>query len=234
MLIRTYFRDLPWLRFALAAIEAHCAGFAETVVVTPRWSASRVRRSLPGWVRLVVCPDYRDDYLGQQVSKLYADECTDAELICHVDSDMIFCGPAGPADLLQDGRVRVVGRPVAELGRHRPWLASTEGFLGWPVTHDFMRHPPFTFPRWLYPEVREYARVTHRTNLAEYVLGRPPRGFSEFNVLGAYAYARHRPAFAWTGTGPELCRWYWSRAGIDPALHRELEVLVGPARPRRA
>jgi len=221
------------LEYALASVARWCRGFLEVVVVTPRSSAGRVRRALPSWTRLVVCPDYRDDYLGQQVSKLHADEYTDADLVCHLDSDMLFTRPTTPADLLDDGRVRVVRRPVADLGRHRPWLVPTEAFLGWPVAYDFMQEPPFTFPRWLYGEVRAHALAAHGVHLDTYVTSRPPRGFSEFNVLAGYAYALHRMAFSWRDADdadrPALCRWYWSRGGLDGALRRELDAIArGP------
>jgi hypothetical protein len=232
--VRTYHRDLPWLEYALASVARWCRDFLEVVVVTPRSSAGRVRRALPSWARLVVCPDYRDDYLGQQISKLHADEYSNADLICHLDSDMLFTGPTIPADLLDNGQIRVVRRPIADLGRHRPWLVSTEAFLGWPVAYDFMQEPPFTFPRWLYGAVRAQAPTAHRVDLDSYVTSRPPRGFSEFNVLASYAYARHRMAFSWREADdtdrPTLCRWYWSRGGLNSALRCELNAITrGPA-----
>ncbi|MGW5423482.1 hypothetical protein [Streptomyces sp. NPDC003943] len=210
-------------------------------MVTPRTGSAAVRRAVGGDVRLSVCPDYRDDYLGQQVSKLYADEITDADLICHVDSDVVFTRPVSPADLLDAGRPWIVRRAVSRLGRHRPWLAPTEEFLGRPVAYDFMQQPPFTYPRLLYPEVRALSLERHGIPLDRYVAGRPPGGFSEFNVLGAHAHAAHRTEFAWydadgdAGAGaetaavrvPRLCRWYWSRGGIDAVLRRELEEVTG-------
>jgi hypothetical protein len=207
-------------------------------VITPRTGSAAVRRAVGGDVRLRVCPDYRDDYLGQQVSKMYADEFTDADLICHVDSDVLFTRPVSPAELLDGGRPWIVRKAVSQLGRHRPWLASTEEFLGRPVAYDFMQQPPFTYPRLLYPEVRALCLERHGIPLDRYVAGRQPRGFSEFNVLGAHAYATHRTLFAWydanTSRVPQLCRWYWSRAGIDDALRRELETIAhGPTGPNR-
>ncbi|MCW3818989.1 hypothetical protein ONA91_31585 [Micromonospora sp. DR5-3] len=230
IIIRTYHRDLDWLAYALRSVRRWCHGFTELIVVTPRFSASRVGRALPTGVRLEICPDHRDDYLGQQVSKLYADLYTDAAVLCHLDADMVFQRPVTPADLFTGGRPRIGYRPVGQLGRYRPWLGPTEAFLGAPVAYDFMCHPPFAYPRWLYPAVREHCLVTHGMPLDEYVLGRPPRGFSEFNALGAYAYHQHRDAFAWAGreVDPPLCRWYWSRGGIDAATRRELERLSGP------
>jgi len=40
------------------------------------------------------CEEYEDDYIGQQITKLNADNFTDAPLIAHIDSDCIFCARA--------------------------------------------------------------------------------------------------------------------------------------------
>ncbi|MFE6286343.1 hypothetical protein [Streptomyces sp. NPDC057877] len=230
MLIRTYHRDVAWLHYALAAIRKWCRGFTEVVVITPRTGSSAVRRIVGGDVRLEVCPDYRDDYLGQQVTKLHADDFTASDLICHVDSDVIFTRPVTPAALLADGHPWIARRSVSDLGRHRPWLASTEAFLGQPVTYDFMQQPPFTYPRWIYPELRALSLRRHGLPIDRYVIRQRPRDFSEFNVLGAHAHATHPTAFTWyeaaSGRTPQLCRWYWSRAGIDAGLRRELDGIV--------
>jgi hypothetical protein len=194
-----------------------------------------VRRAVGDGVRLEICRDYRDDYLGQQVTKLYADEFTAADIICHVDSDVLFDRPVSPADILPGGKPWIVRRPVETLGRHRPWLAPTERFLGRPLAHDFMQQPPFTYPRWLYGELRGLCLERHGIPLDRYVTGCPPRGFSEFNVLGAHAHAAHPAAFTWydadSAEVPRLCRWYWSRAGIDARLRRELEAVTAGHEP---
>ena len=177
------------------------------------------------------CDDYADDYLGQQVSKLHADRFTDADLICHVDSDCIFIRPTTPDDIAPDGIPRVYTKPVPELPRHWPWTRPTEAFLGWTPTHDFLQCPPFTFPAWLYREVRDFCSKRKHTGIVEWVLSRPARGFSEFNVLGAYAYALHPESFLWLraaeiGEHERVCHWYWSWGGLDTDTRNELEAIL--------
>jgi hypothetical protein len=231
--IRSYYKDLDWLAYCLASINRYCAGFHSVVVVVPRSSWSRARKlgSTAGNARFEVCSDYRDDYLGQQATKLYADLFTDADLICHVDSDCIFARPVRPSDLMRGDKIRMLVRPIASLGRHRPWLQPTEEFLGRNVAYDFMQHPPFTFPRQLYAEVRDYALQIHGVDLEGYITTRPPRGFSEFNVLGAYAHERHRERFYWINLstedpGEHMCRWYWSWGGLTSEIRQEIEALL--------
>jgi hypothetical protein len=231
--IRSYYKDLDWLVYCLVSINKYCSGFRSVVVVVPRSTWSRLRNlgRVTSNARFEVCRNYRDDYLGQQVTKLHADLFTDADLICHVDSDCIFTRPVRPSDLMLEGKVRVLMRPIASLGRHRPWQQSTEEFLGWRVAYDFMQHPPFAFPRRLYAEVRNHALELHGVDLERYVIGRPPRGFSEYNVLGAYSYERHRDWFTWVDLnaeeiGEHVCRWYWSWGGLTSEIRQEIEALL--------
>jgi hypothetical protein len=238
ILIRTYRKDLLWLEWCLAAVQRFTRGFEPVVVVLPEADLPWLRRRppLPAGVRLRCCPAFVDDYLGQQVTKLYADEYVEADFVAHLDADCILAEPTTPGDLIPKGRPRLVMRSYADLGRHSPWRRSTEEFLGWPVHDDYMQQPPFVYPRSMYGEVRAHAREVHGMDLATYVAARPPRGFSEFNVLGAFARARHPDRFEWlraTGrdAGSGRCRWYWSWEGIDAGTRRELTALVSPPVP---
>lgn len=232
ILIRSYWRDLPWLELCLAAIERHARGFGEVVVAVPRKSEAWLRRrpALPPWVRLELVPDHADDYLGQQVTKLLSDELTDAELVCHVDSDCIFARPTTPEDLLDASERPIIAtRPYAALDRHWPWRGPTEAALGWSVELDFMQRPPFVYPRWLYGALRAHVAAVHGQGIEAYVTSRPPRGFSEFNALGALAHARHRESFCFADAvelGEGACRWYWSWGGLDERTRREIEGLL--------
>jgi hypothetical protein len=231
ILVRSYYRDLRWLGYCLASIERWCNGFRDVVVVVPASSLPKLRHLGVAGERVAVCADYRDDYLGQQVTKLYADEYSDADLICHVDSDCVFRRPTTPADLMHNGRPVQLYEPYARLGRHVPWRALTEAFLGFDVPLEFMRRPPYAYPRWLYPRLRDFCAVAHGTTIDTYVLRRPPRGFSEFNALGGYAWRHHRTAFHWVDAGgpgaPDPpCRVFWSRAGLDPPTRAEIARLL--------
>ncbi|MCA9712099.1 MAG: hypothetical protein KDK70_40055 [Myxococcales bacterium] len=238
ILIRSYWRDLEWLAYCLDSIARFCRGFRRVIVVIPASSRPWLDRRgpLPGWVELQHCDDSADDYLGQQITKLHADERSDADFICHVDSDCIFCRPTEPRDLIVEGRPRIYTRPLPELGHDWPWTEPTRDFLGWSPSHDFMQCPPFTYPRWLYPELRAWSRARHGMALRAWVASRPPRGFSEFNVLGAWALEHHAERFEWIravdiGAEERHCRWYWSWGGIEAPIRAELAQLLAPGGP---
>jgi hypothetical protein len=235
LFVRSYCKDLDWLQLSLRSIERHCHGFAEVVVALPESSRPWLLRSpLPGWVRLIYGPVYPDDYLGQQVTKLNADLLVEAEFIVHVDADCIFTRTTRPEDLAPGGRPRVITRPIAELGRHYPWRGPTEAFLGFAVDLDFMQRPPFVYPRWLYPLLRRHCLNTHGLSIEQYVTNQMPRGFSEFNALGAYAFAYCAEAFDFpridtAQASSQHCDWYWSWGGLTPQIRQRIEAGLAAA-----
>lgn len=232
LFVRSYWKDLEWLTLCLASITKYCRGFRSVIIVLPRSSEPWLRRFvLPPGVRVELCDCYRDDYLGQQVTKLLADTFTDADYICHVDSDCVFFRSISPEDLIVNGKPHVLMRPCDTLGRHRPWQKPTEQFLRSKVTDDFMYHPPFTFPRWLYARLREHSLAIHGVDIETYVTAQLPRGFSEYNALGAFAWRHYRDRFSWVDitispSSKPHCRWYWSWGGIDAAIRGEIRAIL--------
>jgi len=232
IVIRSYYKDFRWLDWCLRSIERFCIGFGHAILVVPEASRERLDWLGLSGDRTITCPDYADDYLGQQVTKLYADRFSDADYICHVDSDCVFVQPVRPDTLFEQGLPRLTMVPYRTLDRHVPWRGLTERFIGAPVEYEFMRSPPYMFPRWLYPALRRHVRALHGVTAEHYVLSQPPRGFSEINALAAYAYVHERDAFTWIdlsrASAPEaLCRAYWSWGGIDAGTEAELEALLG-------
>jgi len=230
IVIRSYYKDLGWLAYALRSIRRYCRGFSNVVLIVPRSSRERLDWSgLSGDVT-VNCPDYRDDYLGQQVTKLTADTFSDADYICHIDSDCVFTRPTSPDDLFEGGKPVVLMTPYSALDRHVPWRELTERALEREVPWEFMRMPPYTFPRWIYGAFREHLAAVHGRPLEDYVLSQPARGFSEFNALGAFAYLYHRDCFAWRtvdAAPPDSpCEAFWSWGGVDSATRGRLERLL--------
>ena len=226
--IRTYWKDLEWLALCLRSIARFCKGFSEVVVAVPSSSQAWLERDAPlEGVRLIYVPNCNDDYLGQQVTKLLADTLIDADLIAHVDADCIFTRETTASELVGSRRPRIVTRPIGELGRHYAWRGPTEDFLGFRVTLDYMQQPPFVYPRWLYPQLRRHCLSTHGVMIEQYVMQRPPRGFSEFNVLGAWAHRHTSEHFEFVSVGEAsdpCCDWHWSWGGLTPELRRRIEV----------
>lgn len=220
ILIRSYYRDLRWLTLALRSIEMFVTGHRQVVVVLPRASLSRMELSaLHGMprVRLRTCRDHRDDYLGQQITKLNADLHTDADIIVHLDSDQVFVAPCDlRARLFDSGRPRVSfdtsgRRPATDGWRRCPGL-----FFGKPVPWDLATPLPLALPRHIHAGLRDYCRRRHGMSIAEYAELTTIARFCELALLRGYSLVNEPTKYAWVDISdgdfvPE-CWTFWSRA----------------------
>lgn len=222
ILIRTYPGDYCWLWHCLRQIERHARGFRHVHIVVPEGDSG----PLSHLTREIIheCPRYQDDYLGQQITKMRADQYSDADLIMHMDSDTILVRETSPDDFVENGRVILYHEPYSRIDS--PWQPIVAEILGYEPSQEFMRRHPFMYPRWLYSDVRDFIEKRHETDLETYVLSRPHRSFTEFNVIGAHAWRHRREQFAWRlpEQGPVHVRQFWSWGGIDAAM-KELEEI---------
>jgi hypothetical protein len=223
ILIRTYPGDFCWLWHCLSQIERHAKGFRRVHIVVPEGDAGPLGHLTKEIIH--ECPRYQDDYLGQQVTKMLADTFTDADIILHMDSDVMLTRDTSPEDLMEDGQVVLYHEPYEKTGS--PWQSVVAEILGWIPEHEFMRRHPFMYPRWLYGEVRRLIEQIHGMPFDRYVISRPHRSFSEFNVLGAVAWKYFHGRFVWRlpENGQVHARQFWSWGGID-AARAELEELA--------
>lgn len=257
--IRTYPGDYEWLRFCLQSVHQFCTGFRKVWIVSPAdpppwYLANRKTENAYGFIPAdcewkVINDETEDGYLSQQITKLYADVLTDyqSDYILHVDSDVILTRKVTPMDFFElywpppeDRKLHSVwegAKPVWYFTPYEaiqtPWKAVTEKFMQFTIPFEFMRRLPMIVPRWLYPRLREFAYQIHRQPIAEYIKMQPPREFSEFNALGAYAYFHHKDKFHWVNTTekpmPEPCaRQFHSWDGITPGVQADInEILRG-------
>lgn len=230
IVIRSYSKDFDWLEHCTLAIRCRARGFRRTLIVVPRQSVQRLKHYRVLADAVVECDDFEDDYLGQQVTKLHADLVTDADYILHFDSDCILNQDLCPEALVDSqGRTSVLFTPHSNFERISPWREPTECFLGRATAFDFMRRQPLIYPRWLYSQLRCFCEARHGCTLREYVLSQGPMGFSEYNALGAFAYAFHPERFNWIehhsdAYDESLARIYWSWGGLTPDISREIDL----------
>lgn len=225
VVIRSYFRDFHWLQLALASIHAFLRGYRQVLLILPKSSADRWKESLipiglP--LRLVICEDYIDDYLGQQVSKLYADELSDADYLVHLDSDCVFIRPTLVwQDLFREGKPIHIYRNRSIRPAIDGWRNSIPYILGIGTNREFMVTLPVIYPRGIYNELRQFVLLRHGIKLSNLVLSQRPDQFSEFSVLGAYAFQYMGSYFSWVDAGIESlddrpCIQFWGR-GCSPS-----------------
>jgi hypothetical protein len=175
IVIRSYFWDFRWLQLSLLSIVKFVEGYRRIVVIMPGSSLERLRDEIARSARIVIlrCRDYAADYLGQQISKLNADEFTDAPLIAHIDSDCIFCTSCSLRTLLtRNGRtvIRILRKSRRREGDG--WRQCITDFHGEPLPFDVLVPPPFVYSRDLYNDLRRRCEMQHGVALDEWCLSR--------------------------------------------------------------
>jgi len=225
--IRTYPGDYGWLQYCLRSINKFCSGFRRIVIVSPQ--------DMPltgmGYEWKTMQDESEDGYLAQQITKMYADVITDyqPDFILHVDSDVVFARPTRPEHFFNEGKAVWYYTPYSEI--ETPWKPIIEKFMQKPVEFEFMRRLPIMVPRWLYPRIREFCHKTHGMIVSDYIRTQPLRAFSEFNVMGAYAWQYHREMFDFVNTMDvnmpvPVAKQFHSWGGLTDEIRRELETIL--------
>lgn len=191
ILIVTFARDIPFLKFCLRSLEKNAAGFAGITVVVPRHEKGQY-----DWVRRGVRVEYFDEVAGKgmlhhEVQICRADEwCPNAEFICHIDADVMAFRRWTPDDLFVDGRAKMVREHfdlIKNPNRHI-WRKTVKAALGFEPEYETMVCKPQVYPRQLYAQTRFLVEEHTGKKFDEYVLSCQnefPQGFAEFVTLGA-------------------------------------------------
>lgn len=177
--IRTYSKDLQWLKYCLRSISKYVTGHRNIIICIPQdekhlmdsWNLTNEK--VYGWIPLT-----DDGYIDQQISKLMAHEYTDADYILYVDSDVCFFRHTDVSKeyfvnekpILMKTRYELVGDAIC-------WKECTENILNKEIKFEYMRRIP-----WLYSTDTTRA-ICHYYDYRE--LAKLKR-LSEFNLMGAY------------------------------------------------
>jgi glycosyltransferase involved in cell wall biosynthesis len=226
--IRTYKRDIAWLDLCLQSIHQNLQGWDEIVVGVPEGQIDHLRYLATE--RRIVCPYFLMDYVGQQVAKLQAHRYVRGEFVLFVDSDVIFLPGAKVSDFFVDGLPSVEKRRYVALQKDgmaaTKWQQAVENLYGENPEWEFMQGHGTRLYRVStlrdfsdkFPTIETYARHV------------PKRLFSEFNLLGYYAwrYEHDRYAFRDIDTTPAripASKQFWTVDGLTPATLTELATL---------
>lgn len=227
--IRTYEKDLKWLQLALKSIYKYVTGFDKIVVCIPENQIHKLHDfNLPN---IIACPVYEDDYLGQQVSKLMSDVYCNSDYVLFTDSDCIFYRPFDCKDLLKDGKPVIYKTKYDKVGEGIVWKDITEKALNKEVEYEYMRRLPLLYKRSTLSDLRDYIHILHGRTLEGYIISRPYRQFSEFNVLGAFAelYCPEEYYFHDTDLGIEepYLKQFWSWSNLTDTERMEIQNMIG-------
>lgn len=223
--IRTYYKDLEWLKYCLKSIHKYVTGYRNIIICIPekekhlldRWNLTK--EQIVGWT-----PVCENGYIDQQINKLCAHDITDSEFILFVDSDVCFKRHVNISEYFHNGKPIILKTRYENVGDAICWKAPTEQLLRMSVDYEYMRRLPIL-----------YRGDTMFCVMAE--ISRPENDLvkmdrlSEFNLVGAYAefYEPERYHFIDTEKEPlppESVKQNWSWGGLTEEIKAELEALT--------
>lgn len=229
--IRTYSGDLKWLAHSLKSIHRFCKGFRDIIIVIPEGQ----RHLLDGFnltmEKIFTCDIYKDDYLGQQITKVCADYYSDAEYIMFGDSDTLITRELRPEYLFKGGKPIILKTSYEKLGDAVPWKPITERAVGFNVEFEFMRRHPFLYNASTLKLLRSHIKKVHGKEIVDYVIEQPNRGFSEFNAIGAIANKLQPDMYYFQNTETEelpplYVRQFFSWGGITKEVSAEIDEIL--------
>ena len=223
--IKTWEGDLDWLPYCLKSIEKYASGFDVVVVVADNSCVSRVSRIVKSPAILEAVGDWKNGYVQQQWIKLTADKYIDSEYILYVDSDCIFHTPFTPESFMREGTPVLLKTEYGNLGGAEAWREITSNFVGFPVTHEYMRRLP-----WMYRSDSIYNFRKMYPHTEKHLRSLETRDFSEFNALGAYIEKYESEKYIISNTEfwtpDSVATQYWSWGGLTPAIKAEIEKVL--------
>lgn len=233
ILIRTYSGDKDWLFYCLKSLIKFSSKFRRILVLCPPESTEVIRPLTNRLgVDFVECKQLnKDDYVGQMATKMHYDEFTDADLITHVDSDMIFSEPYDSSHLInKDGKAIIGKQEYVQLTV--PWKSITEKFVGFEVTWEYNRLYPSVYPRWLYKETRDVIAKIADKPFDDVISAIDLRQFSECNSLGAVAEKSFADKIDFRDVTRDPipgrpCTCYWSWGGLTEETKAKIEKSIG-------
>jgi hypothetical protein len=218
--IRTYHNDIKWLNHCLKSIHQNLIGWDEIVICIPNGQEHLLRHLTQE--KIVTCKLYKDDYLGQQVSKLHAHNYCNGDYILFVDSDVIFKSGADVRDYFYENKPVILKDNYTNVGDAICWKKPTENLFKENIDFEYMRRAPQLFLRSTLERFN-----THFSDIENYITSQPHRQFSEFNVLGYYCDKMENENYSILEVGsvdlPEnKCVQFWSWSGLT---QKDLELI---------
>lgn len=221
--IRTYHKDLEFLKYCLRSIHKFVTGYNEIIICIPEQDA----HLLDSWnltKELIIKwdPVCENGYIDQQISKLKAHEMSDADYILYVDSDVCFFTPTDLSEFFIHGKPYLMKTRYELVGDAICWKKPTEEIIGLRLEYEYMRRMPLLFAR---QTLKDLALRVDVNKLAEL------KSLSEFNVVGAYAALIDTDKYYIINTEfdplpKQVAKQFWSWGGLTPTVINELEIFL--------
>lgn len=237
----TYGKDAEWFKWSLQTVIKNLSGFRGIHVVCPEQDIPTFREILslhPSSFTLHPSKDWPGlGYYWQQWVKMTADTYTDADFICHIDSDVFVKEKCDISEFFVEGKPSWLWSTYAECP-DTPWKRPTEKATGFPCDREYMQGFPFIIERETYGVARRWIRKVHGVTEEEYIrkshVSTEPPSFSEFNFLGNIANRERGDQYFWVDrnhcpwpAGFHKTRQFWSHAPLEDHIPEIRQMLDG-------
>ena len=229
--IKSYHKDFKWLRHCMASIRKYVTGYNEIIILIPEDDREQFNMQLPDRTFVHTVKESGNGYLFQQWCKLTAHKYSGADFIAFTDSDCVFKEPFDYQTAIKEGKSEILYTSYLDdngnnqLGDGICWKAATEKFIGQSVDFEFMRRNNLIYRRETLINLERW----FRGDLKKYIMSQ--HTFSEFNVLGAYAFLNEREKYNfvntkdWTYVDTPFVQ-FWSWSGLTPEDKAKIKELL--------
>ena len=233
--IRSYSKDMEWLKYCLRSIKKNWdMSDGEVVVCFPNSEYDRLKGEILidfPWVTLRHWSDsHKEGYIDQQINKLHADLFCQGEYVVFLDSDCFLNKKSSLKDYFKNGKPIWLKTDYSLVGDAICWKECTEKSVGRPVKYEYMRRLPFVVKRDHFVKIREYVESIQSSPTIPYIqtLSR----ISEFNLMGAVLDELCHDEYYWWDTEQDMdlpkvkIMQGWSWSGLTEDKKKEMEELL--------
>lgn len=223
--IRTYSKDLEWLKYCLKSITKYATGFRDVIICIPEHE----KHLISGWglTKEKVfkwSPVSANGYVDQQINKLSAHKFTDADYVLFIDSDTCFKKKTNVTDYFTVAKPNLIKTRYELVGDAICWKEPTESILKTEVHYEYMRRMPLLYK-------------TQTLKNLEFHLGgfkqiAKENKLSEFNLIGAFIELiekdedYHIINSEIDPLPPITINQEWSWGGLNEEIRSKLEEIV--------
>lgn len=207
--IKSYSKDFKLLNYCLASIKKYVTGYSEIILMLEQGdniNLNLIESNIPERTIIQWVKPEPNGYIFQQYCKLTAHHYTDANMILFTDSDCLF---NSKIDLsISEEKPTILYTDYNHVGDAICWKKCTEDVFDIEIDFEFMRRNGLIYNRETLTGLENYIG-----DLKSYVLNKDR--FSEFNVIGAYAFYYEHDKYNWINTltesfGQPLVTQLWS------------------------
>jgi hypothetical protein len=215
--IKSYKNDFKWLYHCLNSIVRNVEGYNNLILLIPEKDKHDFdTRVLPQRTLIYYVEDEGNGYLRQQVYKTQAHKYSSADYILFADSDCIFTRQINLLEYIEGDKPEILYTDWSKVGDAICWKQPTETILGETVIAEFMRRNCLIYRRQTLVNLNKW-----KTDLENIIMS--SERFSEFNLIGAYAYKFERDNYdfintdEWSYTEPKAVQ-IWSHCSKEDGV----------------